>query len=235
MNQLIRAITALLMTACATTNTQDLEPRIVPLEKGTHSESLDYKIRINFLLSQSDTIRYPNTTKAFQEAIKEWCQHLPIEYVLFVEQDTTSIMISSDLIRMGFQPGIIKVQMLNLQGRPHYQPFGVAGFYDYSTHVLALDIDTLEGRPDVSRFVCLHELGHLFGLSHFTNEEDIEALSGNIVLPKTIDARSLLMYREFNALNQWANISDLEVSIARQTMLDLRMLPMEGCFLLTLR
>jgi len=127
------------------------------------------------------------------------------------------------------------VHIVNIHDIPYNLDASILGFWDWENRILGLDKDSLENDEDMAYIVCLHELGHVFGVQHFVNEKDLNALSGWIVVPNKINATTLVMYPACGDNNKHAKLSDLEIELAKKNLPNLYQLARNDCFCLTSR
>lgn len=217
---------ALMLTGCAAQ--QNAEPEILPTQNVAK-----YLVRVNFVMFSDEIAKHPAMAAAFQVALMEWRDALPIEAAIFVETQSSFPFSPFDVDMISTQPGIVRVHFQDIQATPYGLPDSFLGFWAFRENKLVLDADSLEIDPQLAHNVALHELGHVFGLPHFVNMGDNEAVTGSIVMPPDVKADTLVMYPIISDTNKSAKLSDLEVEIAMEKLLDLYQLPKNDCFHLT--
>jgi len=92
------------------------------------------------------------------------------------------------------------------------------GLWEPNNNRMLLDADTLEADPDLAYSVCLHELGHMFGVPHVVGYTQ-SAPTGFLVLEEGIDARSYVMYPHNVKDQKQDKLSPVEITMAQQYIL----------------
>lgn len=236
MRKWILAIVAVVMTACATP--QKAEPEVLsPVDQKIIEQSYDqsFMVRINFVLFKDEVDKYPAIAKSFQEALTEWTNNLPIEAAVFIEERQTLpfILLWAQNAGVSSQPGIVRVHLTDIQAAPYHVAENVLGFWLLEKNDLYIDTDSSSLDSDLCYLVCLHELGHVFGLPHFVEPRSPDAITGTIVVIPPVEANTLVMYPQCNPANRRAKLSKLEISIALHYLLDLQQLVRNDCLHLT--
>lgn len=228
MKRLMVGIVAVLMMACVAP--QVAQPQILSAVNGQSVEPNAYQIRLNFVVFEDEIAQSPNITKAFQAALNEWVEHLPLECLIFVEKSSPFLFVPFGPDITSEQPGIVRVHMVDIHIAPYSMPVGILGYWNWKENALVLDKGMLENDPDKAYMVCLHELGHVLGLPHFVNQHDLGALSGWIVIPDEFDAKQTVMCPVSSDSNKHAKLSQLEISLAQKNLLGLQQLSHNDCF-----
>src|SRR6185436_3031354 len=189
--------------------------------------------RFNFVIFEKEIADNPMIAEAFSKALKEWVSNLPVECIIFQEKENSFPFISFGSAAISSQQGIIKVHIIDVHAEPYNLPPPVLGFWSWEDNILALDKNALSIDPDRAYAVCMHELGHIFGLEHFVNTHNLEAQSGYIVVSDNFPASKLVMYPLSSEDNIHAKLSNLEIELAKKNLLNLKQLAHNNCFQLT--
>jgi len=189
-------------TVDSTTKTNSGAPVLV-------SENLNSNmpaVRVEFVLSRLDRDAYPEAYESFLLAMGEWAAAAPLELVVFVPQagaDTTVASIMRD------RPGIILLDFIDEIRAPEGKNF--LGTFSWTARKLQMDMGDFykpEFRPDMAKAVALHELGHMFGLTHFYNAGDLEATAGSFIVPE--GAETMMMSPNIPRDHSEIGISEVE-------------------------
>jgi len=222
MSKLMVGLFVILMMACTTS--QKAEPKIL-------STALpEYLVRVNFVLFTQEIAQAPVTSQAFQNALGEWADVLPIECAVFLEPPAT---FPFNLDSMANQRGVIRVRIVDIHAPPYNQPFEILGFWDWGQNLLALDRMTLELDAEMAHVVALHELGHVFGLPHFLNIGAQIGSTGSYMIPAEFDARELIMFPVVGNRNKSSKLTKLEATLAWKNFRGLQEVGRNDCFQLT--
>lgn len=191
---------------------EDPEPISVAINAENDPEWL---VRVEFAFYASDLELYPEVIEQFTNAIVSWSGVLPIEVAVFVMSPVNENVDDIDV----FRPDVVKFKLADsdlVQGERD-----LLGAWDWTKKEITLDVVDLrdeDGNLIVDRTytTILHELGHVFGLTHITNQGTLEGTSGDIVLPETHDSRDYLMHPHLTETNLDGEISQLEIDIATE-------------------
>ena len=171
----------------------------------------NHKIYVEFLVYPEQIERYPILLEVLNRALAEWATYVPITY---------NVRTENSLIAYERRPGIIKVLFEDIQnpgtGLYHYP--GILGIWLSHKDTLMVDADYLEFHPEKAYSVLLHEIGHLLGVPHIVNTDDM-AFSGMIVTGPETDARDLVMYPVALINRSQDKLSLIEINIARHYVL----------------
>jgi|SRR5689334_567467 len=243
MGKMTIAIVAALIAACAAPQQKALpqipsvQPQVqspVAVPTATTPQPTSYLVRLNFVLFTDEIAASPVTSHAFEEAIQTWANDLPVQCGIYLDEVHPLLPINALIPTISDMPGIVHVRIVDIHAQPWLMEEGVLGFWDYQTNNLVLDKGLLEMDPDMAYSVCLHELGHVFGLPHLENESAQFPLSGEIMVPDEFDASRMVMYPIYDPdKNKRATLSDLEIEIATKNLLGLQQLLHNGCSGLT--
>jgi hypothetical protein len=235
MGKLMSVIVAICMVACATP--QKIEPEILSTVVVQQPEVLEepdrYLVRINFVVFQQEVAKYPNTYVAFGNALDEWVANLPIECAFFMEEPGFFPFMPFGPSMISDQRGIVRVHFADIEAPPYNKPKGILGYWDWTNNELVLNSLVLEMDADRAYMVALHELGHVFGLSHFLNPGDMGGVTGDYVIPDTFDARRLVMFPVSSDINKCSKLTKLEIALAQKNLPGLQTLGRTSCFHLT--
>lgn len=240
MKKLMICVVAALMVACASVHRGSVvkkgakapSPTSVPAQDPTEGprpeDPKSYLVRLNLVVFPDEVQAYPVITHALEEALSEWMHEVPIEIAPMIDDHDPSM--PQGMPTIADEPGVVRVHIASVNGPPYFMPPGVLGFWDAATNLLVLDTSYLEADPDMAYSVCLHELGHVLGLPHIENRNSPYAISGEIIVPDDCDAARMVMYPMYDPdKNRRAHLTQLEIDIVRENILDLRKLIYSGC------
>jgi hypothetical protein len=152
------------------------EAPIIVLENLKNKASL----RIEFVLSLADKEEYPEAYAAFMGALAEWAAVTPVEFIVFVP-NVEDQMAMGKLISE--RPGILILDFAPEIRAPDEENY--LGTFSWSSRTLRLDMSDFYKKgfnPDMAKAVSLHELGHMFGLTHFYNSRSLKAKAGSFIV-----------------------------------------------------
>jgi len=169
-----------------------------------------FYVNFEIIVFQSDIDQYPVTWENLQKAINEWTRHLPIRWIIFIEDDANAFSILGRV-------GAIEIHMADLQDGPYYLSDNLIGLWVPSKGEILLDADGLEDNPERAYSVSLHELGHMFGVPHIIGFSEM-GHTGFVVLPEGHDATNYVMYPRAVLLHPQKTLSPIEIKLARQNL-----------------
>jgi len=172
-----------------------------------------FTVKIEFVLFEDEVQAYPGLVTAFLEAISDWVDVLPIEVMIAVEEDGLLHSV------LGARRRIISVHFEDIQARPGLEDTLMIGFWLLDQSLLVMDTDYLVDKPELAKHVALHEIGHVFGLPHITEQGTLFSSAGDITLPLDFMPKSFLMYPAATPESTASVISQLEISMAREYVL----------------
>lgn len=169
-----------------------------------------FYVNIEFIVFQQEIDQYPETWKHFQAALDEWRQHIPVRWVVLVEDHALPFSISGRM-------DSIEVHMIDLQSDPYNLPNNLLGMWLSDGGKILLDADFLEN--DARAYsVCLHELGHMLGVPHIISFDEL-GYTGYVVLPPEQDATNFVMYPSSVSNNPQKQLSPIEIGLAYHNLL----------------
>ena len=166
-----------------------------------------FYVNIELIVFREEIDQYPTTWESVRKAIAEWSSHVPVRFTIYSEG---SIVFSD-------RPGVIKLHLTDLQVRYGF-PERLLGLWLAREDTVLLDADSLEQVPERAYSVALHELGHLFGVSHVVGELEL-GITGYIVLPVGMDPTNYVMYPRSVQGKQQKTLSDVEIRLARHNLI----------------
>lgn len=184
----------------------DKAPGLVSEELKNNTETA--LIRVEFVLSLDDKEKYPEAFDAFMEAAGEWAKVLPIEIMMFVPTEGSSV---ANIVIA--RPGIVILDFVENINAP--EDTNWLGTFSWATRMLRIDMGDMYSphfNSTKAKSVSMHELGHMFGLTHIYNSGDLNADPGSIIVSE--GAESLLMAPALSIKNFGAEISDIEAEFA---------------------
>ena len=165
----------------------------------------DFYVTIHLMAPKSETVAYPETWAAFNRATDEWAKHLPIRWIV-VEQ-FEDMPIPAEL------HSAIVVRLTNLEAEEFSS--SILGVWNPYAEAIMLSADKLESKPSQAYSVRLHELGHMIGLPHFVNYDEI-GRTGFIAVHPSVEAEDFVMYPNAVKGRDQIELSPLEISLAKQ-------------------
>ena len=156
-----------------------------------------YKVKFNVVIDPMTRVQFPEISKGFEDAIKEWGKHLPL--------DLTINAISADPISI----------ILNVQEEIKLGPLAIhetIGLWRPDMSAILLSAKLLKGNYEMAYQTSLHEFGHVFGLTHVVFEGD-RNMTGYLIIEKTDEIP--LMYPGI-AGNERPKISQRDIELARE-------------------
>jgi hypothetical protein len=173
-------------------------------------EELSYNIRVEFVFFQEDIEAYPSVLEDFVAACDTWSREINIEVVYFIEPSPLTLLSEQYYVH---RKGIIRVRLVQMDDHfIHGNMFN--GMWIKSNRFLWIDAADLQG-TDQSYWTCLHELGHVFGLTHVAGKNDLNVVSGDIIVND--DPTNYVMYPFANTPT---GLSPLEIKLVKNNMFE---------------
>lgn len=173
---------------------------VEPVHSLEKVEKVEYVTNINFRIHPRDVTGNPQLLDAFTRAIAYWASKVPIH---------PNVMILSPANK--HMNNLIDIRFAKLAEDFGY-PESVMGFFDPAS--LTIFVDTLyEDRPDLAYLVFVHEIGHVFGLSHIVDSQFDGLRTGYIIVE---DAEKYLMYPSMAETNSHGELSQFEIDLATE-------------------
>lgn len=192
----------------------------IPVEKvepiGLFSANDNFYISIELIVFQEEIDKYPETWKNFEAAIQEWSRHIPVRWIVLVEDPAIPFSVQGRL-------GSIEVHLTDLQSDDYNLADNLLGVWVPSADKILLDADVLETYSRTFS-VCLHELGHLLGVPHVVGFEEL-GRSGFVILPPGEVATSYVMYPSSVKDLPQKKLSSIEIGLAYDHLLHYWTLP----------
>lgn len=183
-------ITLALLAGCHSQSTK--LPEISADTIVTQENATEYKIRLEFYIAQEDVDEYPDLVQSFGWALEQWSEVLPIEALVFFDD----IILS--------RPSVVTVDFSNAESD------NILGVWFDKPNRIIFFTKHLIGHNQLTNAVCLHELGHLFGLPHILYPLDARAPAGSIIAD---NAETYFMFPQLDD-DAPTKISALEQKIA---------------------
>lgn len=181
-----------------------------PVEPSPVLTNTDFKVNIEVMLYACQTDKQPVLTAALIRAIQEWSKYIPISVKIYKEDPSVFSPFTMGPMVYHNRPCIVQVIMTDMQLPTFNYPEDVVGLWDSSNNQLLLDSDKLEVDSEAAYAVCLHELGHMFGVPHVIGKDEI-GLTGYIVVPEA--AQQYVMYPNYAGKDQNV-LSPIEIKLA---------------------
>lgn len=169
--------------------------------------TLPFKIKVEFLISDEDILKYPNIAFEYMKAVREWEKHLPMvaEIGSIKKYDENSFLYNN----------AIKLKIIELND-PELPPNYVGIYYGNVIRITA----KAEQNKILAYNVSLHEIGHAMGLRHLFGNSTAEFYSagtGDFIMNG--DAHLKVMYYSESEGTEYVVrvLSADEISVARKT------------------
>jgi hypothetical protein len=185
-------------------------PNSLPMED-------EFMVRVNMAVLDSYEDDYPVMYQALMDAIQEWSGYLPVEFGVYKIGPKSG----------AFMPlGTTRVQMFDFHDEPDDNKIDYVGLFSFAENALRLDVADLQGDYDRSRAVILHEMGHMFGLSHVYGQNDRMARTGDIRLDIPTAKGYIMFYSSADGVDPGQKkLSELEIKLARDYILNILRTP----------
>lgn len=169
-------------------------------------------VRVEFVLSLEDKEKYPEAFEAFKSAVREWVEVVPVEISILIPKKDSDMTVAS-VVRA--RRGAIVLDFTSTI----WAPAGVnyLGTFSWHGNKLQLDMGDFykpEFNFDLAKVVAMHELGHVFGLTHVYNTGDLRATPGSLIVLSGAD--KMLMFPSLPRGYEDLKISEAEIEYAIQ-------------------
>jgi hypothetical protein len=167
-------------------------------------------VSVEFAIDIQDFKQHPYFVNAFNAAVAEWSKHIPIRTTFYFDGLIVPFFpVGSPADRMN----VIRIKFADLQAKPYNYEKGIIGMWAPGRRSILFDLDFFQKNPARMYSVALHELGHLFGLPHIVNRDEL-GYTGYLVLASG-DATNYVMYPTSFDDKPQDQLSELEISYAR--------------------
>lgn len=157
---------------------------------------IEYKIRVEFVLPPKYQTQYPFISRAVQDAVNNWAEVVPINAVFL------------PFGRLGRRQ--INIRIASGASNPH-----LYGSYRFMSRTLYLNSTLLTTYAE-AYYVALHEIGHVLGLQHIGESDDIgRQIATGMIIILNENAEEQLMYPSLTEKNRLAGISELDIHLVR--------------------
>lgn len=157
---------------------------------------IEYKVRVEFVLPIKYESQYPFISRAFKDAVNSWAEAIPIDPVIIPYRIA------------GYRQIDVYIRSGDFMG-------SAFGRYVPSARILFLNSTWLTTYSDAYD-VALHEIGHIFGLQHVGEENDVgRAIITGMIIVLNTDVEHQLMYPYLSDENRGVGISSLDIELAR--------------------
>ena len=182
------------------------------------TEAVPFKIKVEFVIYAADAVIYPHMIPAFTKALQSWSELIPIDVNVFVQPDGF-LPVFLGLGNPSAYPHIIHVRFSDFS-LDKWRNSGYVGVWVPFERTIYLDGKWLEGKPERALRVCLHELGHAFGVGHVVTEKSTMGVTGDIAISAEAMPQRYIMFPGGNQdENKYLLPSQIEVDLATEYIL----------------
>lgn len=174
----------------------------------------EYWVRMDFVLFRSEVVKYPEAAEAFLKAALKWSEHVPIEVHVSFENEGMFPWLPLGGMPPSLAPDVIKVHFKQLD---YMSIEDMMGGWESTSRTILIDAPDIDD-PDQLYQTALHEIGHALGLPHIVSIGDSMGVTGDISVRD--NANEYVMYPGLSEKNVKSKLSDLEIGIAEQYVLD---------------
>lgn len=211
-------VLAAFLASCTMTSpvySPDIKSFDVDNKNVQHSNSIDnedkFYIALDVLVFKSEIKKHPIVWQNTVKAMAEWSRHIPVYFVVNIEDDTFPYIpiFNESLVD---KPNIIQIRMLDLEEK-FGLPENLLGMWDHKNNRILLNTKLLSDEENLTYSTALHEFGHLFGVPHVVGKQD-SLYTGYIVLDDN-QAHGYVMYPRLFTGHLQDTLSELEISLAK--------------------
>jgi hypothetical protein len=171
-------------------------------------------VSVEFAIDIKDFKQHAYFVNAVNAAIAEWAKHIPIRTTFYFDGLMVPFMpLTSSANRFN----VISIVFADLQAKPYNYEKNIIGMWSPGRRSILFDVDYFQKNPEEIYSVALHELGHLFGLPHIINKNEL-GYTGYLVLADG-DATDYVMYPAAFTNKPQDQLSELEIQYARHQVL----------------
>ncbi len=166
-------------------------------------------VSVEFVIDFEDFQKHTYFVNVFCAAVSEWAKHLPIRTTFYYEGVP------------GLEGGdpqeersrVITIVFADIHADPYNYDKSMIGMWQPWQRRIIFDTEYFQANPSELYGVALHELGHMFGVPHIVNKNEL-GFTGYLVLQEG-DARDYVMYPKSFEDRPQNILSDVEIEFAK--------------------